>query len=143
MIKSSIEIDRPQAEVFAYLDELDKHPEWQESLTRAQVVTDGPVRVGTKVSETRQVPGGPRDMTYEITAHDPPNSSSWQGLDGPVRAVGTMTVESLGDSRSRVTVEFELVGQGLGKLLAFFGRAQARKQVPVDQQKLKQILESR
>jgi uncharacterized membrane protein len=143
MITSSIEIDRPQAEVFAYLDELDKHAEWQQALMAARVVTEGPVRVGTRVVETRKVPGGPRDMTYEITEYDPPNRSSWKGLDGPVRASGTVTVEPLGESRSRATVDFDLEGHGIGKLFAPFARAQARKQVPADQQKLKQLLESR
>jgi len=143
MITSSVEIDRPQADVFAYLDELDKHVEWQESLTGARVETEGPVRVGTRVVETRRVPGGPRDMTYEVTAHDPPTKSSWAGLDGPVRASGTLTVEPLGVSASRVTVAFDLQGHGIGKLVAPFARAQARKQVPADQQKLKQLLESR
>lgn len=141
MITSSIEIERPQKEVFDYLDELDKHDEWQRSLSAARVVTEGPVGVGTRVVETRQVPGGSRDVTYEITAHDPPRQSSWKGLDGPLRPVGTVTVEALGESRSRVTVEFDLEGHGIGKLFAPFARGQARKQVPADQAKLKQILE--
>jgi uncharacterized membrane protein len=143
VITGSIEIDRPQREVFDYLDELDRHSEWQQSLSAARVVTDGPVRIGTRVVETRQVPGGPRDITYEITAHDPPRQSSWKGLDGPVRPVGTVAVEPLGESRSRVTVEFELEGHGIGKLFAPFARAQARKQVSADQAKLKQLLEER
>jgi uncharacterized membrane protein len=143
VITSSIEIDRPQAEVFAYLDELHKHAEWQQSLTAARVVTEGPVRVGTRVVETRKVPGGPRDTTYEITEYDPPSKSSWKGLDGPVRPSGTVTVEPLSESRSRVTVAFDLEGHGIGKLFAPFARAQARKQVPADQAKLKQLLESR
>jgi uncharacterized membrane protein len=143
MITNSTEIDRPQREVFDYLDELDKHSEWQESLSAARVLTDGPVRVGTRVVETRQVPGGPRDVTYEITAYDPPRQTSFKGIDGPVRPVGSVTVEPLGESRSRVTVELDLVGHGIGKLFAFFARAQARRQVPADQAKLKQLLEAR
>jgi len=142
MITSSVEIDRPQSEVFAYLDQLDKHAEWQGALTSVRVEGEGPVGVGTKAIETRKVPGGERETTYEITAHNPPTTSSWRGLDGPVRPSGTVTVEPLDDSRSRVTVAFDLEGHGLGKLLLPFVRAQARKQVPADQAKLKEILES-
>ena len=143
MITNSVEIERPQAEVFAYLDELDKHSEWQESLVASKMLTDGPVRVGTRAVDTRKVPGGPRDMSYEITEYDPPNRSSWKGLDGPVRASGTVTVEPLSETRSRVTVAFDLKGHGLGVLFAPFARSQARKQVPNDQAKLKELLESR
>jgi uncharacterized membrane protein len=142
VITSSIEINRPQAEVFAYLDELDKHSEWQRDLISSRLETEGPIGVGTRATDTRKVPGGPRDMTYEITEYDPPRKSSWRVLNGPVRAVGSVTVEPVGDgSRSRVTVDFDLEGHGIGALIAPFARMQARSQVPKDQAKLKEILE--
>jgi hypothetical protein len=54
MITSSIEIDRPQAVVFAYLDELDKHSEWQGDLISSRLETEGPVGVGTRASPADQ-----------------------------------------------------------------------------------------
>jgi uncharacterized membrane protein len=144
VITSSIEIDRPQAEVFAYLAEVEKHGEWQTDLIESKLKTDGPVGVGTQVSDTRKVPGGPREMTYEITEHDPPRKSSWKGLNGPVRADGSVVVESIGDgARSRVTVELDLKGYGIGVLIAPIARMQASKQVPKNQARLKEILERR
>lgn len=144
MITSSIEIDRPPAVVFAYLDELDKHSEWQGDLISSRQETEGPVGVGTRASDARKVPGGPREFTYEITEHDPPRSSSWRVLEGPIRAVGSVIVEPVSDgARSRVTVEFNLEGHGVGVLIAPFARMQARKQVPKDQATLKEILERR
>lgn len=71
MIKHSIEIDRPAEEVFAYLDRVDRHNEWQGSLVTTTVKTDGPTHVGTRVVERRNVPGGTRDIAYEITEHAP------------------------------------------------------------------------
>jgi uncharacterized membrane protein len=142
VITSSIEINRSQEDVFAYLDELDKHSEWQGGLISSKLETEGPIGVGTRASDTRKVPGGPRETTYEITEYDPPRKSSWRVLDGPVRAVGSMLVEPVGDgARSRVTVEFNLEGHGIGVLIAPLARMQARKQVPADQAKLKEILE--
>jgi uncharacterized membrane protein len=144
VITSSIEIDRPPEEVFAYLAELEKHSEWQADLIRSKVETDGPIGVGTRVSDTRKVPGGPREMTYEIIEHDPPHKSSWRGVNGPVRADGSVIVEPVGDgARSRVTVELNLVGHGIGVLFAPLARMQASKQVPKNQTKLKEILERR
>lgn len=142
MITSTIEIDRPPQDVFAYLDDVEKHSEWQSSLISSRVETAGPIGVGTRVSDTRNVPGGPREVTYEITEHEPPRKSSWRGLDGPVRPVGSVLVEPVDSgARSRVTLELDLEGHGLGVLIAPFARMQARKQVPADQAKLKQILE--
>jgi hypothetical protein len=58
MIKHSIEINRPAEQVFAYLDQVDRHNEWQGSLVSTTIETDGPMRVGTRVVERRNVPGG-------------------------------------------------------------------------------------
>jgi len=143
VITSSVDINRPQTEVFDYLDQLDRHAEWQEALTSVRLAGEGPVGVGTRAIETRKVPGGEREMSYELTAHNPPTTSSWKGLDGPVRPNGTVTVEALDEARSRVTVTLDMEGHGFGKLLLPFVKAQARKQIPVDQAKLKEILESR
>jgi uncharacterized membrane protein len=143
VITHSIEIDRPPEEVFAYLDQLDRHSEWQSQLVSARVETDGPVRVGTRVKEVRNVGGREQQMSYEITEHEPPRKTSFRGVDGPVRPVGTVTVEPVGDgSRSRVNIELDLQGRGFGKLIAPLARWQARKQVPQSHAKLKERLES-
>ena len=143
MVKHSIEINRPAEEVFAYLDRLDRHDEWQSSLVSARVETDGPTRVGTRVVERRKVPGGARDIPYEITAHEPPRKASFRGTAGPVRPVGTVTVDPVGESSSRMTLELDLEGHGIGKLFAPLARHQAAKEVPASHEKFKQLLESR
>ena len=144
MITDSIEVERKPEDVFAYLDALDRHGEWQSQIVGVRVETEGPTRVGTRVVETRSIQGREQQIPYEVTAHDPPRTSSFRGTAGPVRPVGTVTVEPVGDgSRSRVTIELDLEGHGfLGMLFAPLARRQARKQVPQDQAKLKQRLES-
>ncbi len=139
-ITASIDIARPPEDVFAYLDDLSRHGEWQASIRETQVLTEGPTRVGSRARDTRQVPGGARPITYEITAHDPPRSVSFRGVDGPVRVIGTATVTPA-DGGSRVAVELEFVGRGLGKLLLPLVRSQARRELPADQQRLKERLE--
>ena len=142
MPKYSVEINRPAAEVFAYLDQLDRHREWQTSIVSTRVVTDGPTRVGTRYAEKRKVPGGPRDVPCEITEHEPPRRYSFRGTAGPVRPVGTVTVAPLGESSSRVTTEFDFEGHGVGKLFAIFARRQAAKEIPENNERFKQMLES-
>ena len=142
MIKHSIEINRPAEEVFAYLDQVDRHNEWQDSLVSTTLETDGPVRVGTRVVERRNVPGGTRYIPFEITRHDPPREVSFRGTAGPIRPVGTYTVDPTGESRARLNLELDLEGHGIGKLFAIVARARAAKQVPVDQEKFKELLES-
>jgi uncharacterized membrane protein len=142
-ITETVEINRRPDEVFAYLDELTRHGEWQQSIVRVQVSGDGPTRVGSRATETRKVGGREQTMTYEITEHNPPRSFAFRGIDGPIRPVGRGTVEAAGDgSRSRVTIELDFEGHGFGKVLRPMVVRQARKQVPQDHQRLKQRLES-
>ena len=143
-IVDTVEIAKSTQEVFAYLDDLSRHGEWQTQIESVEVLTEGPTRVGSRAVDTRRVPGGRRKITYEITEHDPPRRAAFRGLDGPIRPRGSVTVEPLDDgTRSRVTLELDLVGYGLvGKLLAPLARSDARKHIPEDQARLKERLES-
>ena len=142
MIKHSIDINRSAEEVFAYLEQVDRHNEWQGSLVSTTVETDGPTRVGTRVVERRNIPGGTQDFSYEVTEHDPPRKFSFRGTAGLIRPAGRYTVDPTGESSSRMNLKLDLEGHGIGKLFAVLARRQAAKQVPVDHEKFKQLLES-
>ena len=138
-----IEVGRSPEDVFTYVDQLERHGEWQTQIISVTRETEGPTRVGTRATDLRKVPGGKQSVTYEITEYDPPRRVSFRGLNGPIRPVGTMTVESIGEGRSRITLELDLQGHGLlGALLGPLARSDARKQIPRDQQRLKERLES-
>jgi uncharacterized protein YndB with AHSA1/START domain len=141
LIATSVDIARNPEDVFAYITDVPRHPEWQEGLVSVTVETEGPVRVGTRVVHRRRL--GPQTVstTSEITAYDPPHALSFRGIDGPIRAEGSQRVEPAGDG-SRVSFQMELKGQGLGKLMLPMARKQAARQVAVSHEKLKRILET-
>jgi uncharacterized membrane protein len=140
-ITETIEIARPPEEVFAYVDDLSRHGEWQESIQSTKVETDGPTRVGTRASDVRKTPGGEREIAYEVTEHDPPRRSAFRGVSGPVRPVGGIRLEPSG-AGTRYTLELDFEGHGLGILLKPLVMRSARKQVPGDLRRLKERLES-
>lgn len=143
MISHTIDINRRPKDVFSYLDQHERHREWQNQIVSSEVETSGPVRVGTRVHETRKIGGREQDTSYEITEYDPPRRSTFRGTAGPVRPSGTVTVEPIDDgSRSRVTLDFNLVGHGVGVLFVPFARRQAKKDIPRIQEQLKARLES-
>jgi uncharacterized membrane protein len=143
MVTNSIEIARRPEEVFAYIDQVDRHPEWQEKLVSSKPDTEGPLRAGSRIDQVRRVPGGPRQFTIEVTEHEPPRRIAWRALNGPVRPVGSVRVEPLEDgSRSRLTVDIDLRGHGLlGKLIAPIASWDAARQLPRDHARLKEQLE--
>lgn len=143
-IVSSIEIARPPGEVFAYVTDLSRLVEWQESVVSARVEGGGPPAEGSKAITTRRIGRSERTMTMEMTNVSPPRSWAVRGIDGPVRGIVNGTVEPLDDGpRSRVTIELDFEGHGLGKLLVpLVVRRQAQKEMPRNLRNLKERLES-
>ena len=141
-ITANIEIARRPDDVFAYLDDLERHGEWQEQIVSAKKLVDGPTRVGTRVTERRRMGRREQSMTYDVTEHDPPRTSAFHGIDGPSRVVGKVKLDPIGDSSTRVSLVLDFEGHGVGKLLVPLARMQARKQVPKNQQRLKERLEA-
>jgi len=143
-IVASVEISRRPEDVFAYITDPSHLPEWQESVVRVKTDDSAPTAGGSRAAITRRV--GPRemDMTAEITDLDPPRSWRVRGIDGPVRGNVRGTIEPLDDgARSRVTLELNFEGHGIGKLLVpLVVRRQAQRELPKNVQKLKERLET-
>jgi uncharacterized protein YndB with AHSA1/START domain len=143
-INETVEINRRPEDVFAYIDDLERHGEWQQDIVSVRVEGSGPTHVGTRAVERRKIGGREQTVTYEITEHDPPRRFAFRGVDGPIRPVGTGTIEPLdGGQRSRFTLEFDFEAHGIkGNLLRPLALVQARKAIPEGHRLLKERLES-
>ena len=143
-IVNSTEISRRPEDVFSYVTDPSHLPEWQESVVSVRRMGEGPLAVGSRAVVTRRVGRREQAMTVELTELHPPSKWAVRGIDGPVRGIIKGTVEPLGDSeRSRVTIALDFEGHGIGKLLVpLVVRRQAGAEMPRNQQKLKERLES-
>lgn len=139
-ITTSVEIARAPEDVFAYITDVSRHPEWQAGLVAANVETDGPVGVGSRVVHRRKLGFGTVAATSEVTAFEPPRLVAFRGLDGPIRGDGAQRVEESGGG-SRVSFELEMRGHGIGALMLPMARRQATRQVAESHENLKRILE--
>jgi hypothetical protein len=81
----------------------------------------------------------------EITKCDPRHRWADRGIEGPIRATVAVTVEPLADrSQSRVTIEVDFTGHGIGKVLVpLVVHRQAARENPENMRRLKQRLEAR
>lgn len=141
-ITTSIEVACSPEEVFAYVTDPSTMHEWQQGCVSGHM--DAPqTRVGSKCSTTRSIGGRERAVTTEITEYDPPRRWADRGIDGPVRAMVAVTVEPLADSRrSRLTIELDFTGHGIGKVLVpLVVRRQAGREMPENMRRLKQRLQ--
>jgi uncharacterized protein YndB with AHSA1/START domain len=142
-IIASIEVARPAAEAFAYVIDPSTMSEWQQGCLGGHM--DGPTtRVGSECTTIRKIGGREREVTTTITEYDPPHRWADRGISGPIRAMVAVTVEPLADtSRSRVTIELDFTGHGIGKVLVpLVVRRQAAGEMPENMERLKQRLES-
>ncbi|WP_405527952.1 SRPBCC family protein [Streptomyces avidinii] len=143
-MRKSIDIDRRPEDVYAYLTDPTHLPEWQDSAVSAVPIGDLPVHIGSKILVTRQIGRRRVPTTMEFVELDPPRSWHVHGVDGPVRPDVRGTVEPLdGGTRSRVTLDVDFEGHGLGRaLVPLMVRPMVRKELPRGEEKLKHLLET-
>ncbi len=138
-IVSTIDIECPPEEVFAYVTDPSRFPEWQLDVVKVRLEGTGPRGVGSRFTTTRRV----GTITQEIIEIDAPRRWAARGVGGPLRVQANVTVEPLGDgARSRVTFALDFAGRGLGNLLTPVIRKMTAKQAPTSYRNLKQQLES-
>ena len=142
-IVASVEIARTPEDVFAYVTDPSHLPLWQESVVRVDS-DDAPTQVGTRVVVVRRVGRREMESVAEVAEFQPPTRWGVRGVDGPVRGDVTGTIEPIDNgTRSRVTLNLQLRGHGIGKLLLpVFVQRQAKKEMPLNARRLKERLES-
>lgn len=141
-IVTTTEVDRPAEQVFAYATDPTRFHEWQQGVVSGYLETSPPV-VGTRCHTTRRIGGAERPSVSEVTHVAAPRTWGVRGIDGPIRAVVEVTVESSGADRSRLTISVDFTGHGIGKVLVpLLVRREAAKEMPANLAALKQRLEA-
>jgi uncharacterized membrane protein len=134
-------IARPPAEVFAYLTDLDKLPEWQQSILEIRREDDGPLEAGARFIEVRRVAGRRIESTIEVAALEPQREFALRVVEGPVPGTVRHLLEADGPA-TRLTVVGELTGGGLRSLAGPLLERAAKRETVADLRRLKQVLEA-
>jgi uncharacterized protein YndB with AHSA1/START domain len=137
------EVSRPVEEVFDYVTDPARFSEWQANVTGGHM-SSGPAQVGSLCTTTRRIGGAEREVTSRLVTLDPPRAWGVRGVDGPIRSIVNVTVEPLDSgNRSRVTIDLDFSGHGIGKILVpLVVRPQSRKEMRANIARLKDRLEN-
>jgi hypothetical protein len=136
------DVNRSAIDVFAYATDPSHFPEWQKGVVEGHMDTAEMPSVGARCLTTRRIGFANRPVTAEVTHIDPPRKWSVRGIDGPIRAIVDVMVESVADDRSRLTISVDFHGHGIGRLLVpLVVRREARKEMPANLASLKARLE--
>ena len=137
----SVDIDRPVHEVWEYLTDPERVPEWQASAESSHQVSDGPMRVGTRLRDERRFMGRRASSEVEVTEYEPERLFTLHGLSGPVRFTVRHRL-SEGNGRTRLDVEADADPGGIGRLMRPMIERAAAHERRADFQRLKRRLEA-
>jgi uncharacterized protein YndB with AHSA1/START domain len=126
--RATVVIDRPIAEVFAFLADGENDPKFSPRVLEIAKTTDGPPAVGTVYASTVKDAGMKTKREFKLTEFEPPTRIRWAETSKNLvtAAEGGYDLEPDG-SGTRVTIYNVLEGHGPGKLIAPLALRSARK----------------
>lgn len=102
-----IDVPRPAAAVHAYVSDFKNLPRWDETITRVEQLTPGPVGEGTRYVVTLTFLGAESTMDYVTKEYAPPTHAVLTGVASNAVATDTITVEPT-PTGSRLTWHAEI-----------------------------------
>ena len=144
MIKVAVEIDidRPAADVFAYLEDAENNPRWIPNMRSCRWTTPPPIAVGSKYEQLSEFLGRKIRTNFEVTEHQPGRAvtiASRHGSSFPITV--TRIVDPRGADSCHVTELTEGDTSGFYAIATPLLRPMVLRNIRRDYRNLKRILE--
>ena len=136
-------IQRPVADVFAYMDDVSREHEWQPNLRDAEQEPPGPAAVGTRRHYVSEFLGRSVKNSYEVKEYEPNQRVLIESMPGSTVSAANEILWTSEGTGTRVTISVE--GKPTGVLRFVPGavlEAAFREQMKESLSLLKQRLES-
>jgi uncharacterized membrane protein len=143
MIKhtSSIEINLPVSDVFAFVSTIENIPKWQSEVVTTRVTTTGSLRSGTRFEEVVKVLGKQVPTVCEVTDYQPTRRFGFKSISKtPVSYEGNILLEPNGRG-TRVTLKADIGLRGIWKVAEPLFGFEVRKGINEELKTLKSVLE--
>ncbi len=136
----SIHLNCPPHDVFAFLVDPQKLMLWQSNLIKSEIVSEGPLHVGSRFHEVRRM--GPRevDIRGEISEFTPDRRLSTRTETKP--QAGVRYVLEPEDGGTRLHYDFTVHTAGMMRLMQPVISRSIRQGTEADLQKLRQLVEA-
>ena len=139
---TSVDIDRPAEEVFAFVAEFPNNP-WQRGMRACRWTSPPPHGGGSTYEQEARFLGKHVRNTFRVTAAEPPRRISFESTSGSFPIAVTRTVEALGPGRSRFTEEVKGDARGFYRVAEPVLRMLVKGSIRRDFPRLKALLEGR
>jgi carbon monoxide dehydrogenase subunit G len=139
-VDRTVTIDRPGAEVFAFLSSLDNHARFVPGLIEFSLTT--PMGPGAEAVGVRRAFGRVRRLPYRITNFIPGLAIGVGTRIGPLSGSAEYRVEAMDGGRARVTMTSDYRGVGPFGLFDGLLAGMARRDTAAVTSNLKRVLET-
>ena len=139
----SVEISRPPAEVFPWLFEEDKVPQWTTGLEDYERLDSGPLSQGARFRQKLEVSGQHFAVEMDVFEYDPPSAAA---SSFEIRGIDVITRYALAESGggTKLTQSVEASGGGIkGRLFIPMIQPHLERKLEADLAALKQRLSER
>jgi uncharacterized protein YndB with AHSA1/START domain len=140
-VLTEIVIDRPRTEVAAYAADPSHAPDWYVNIESVAWETKPPVAVGSRMAFVAKFLGRRLAYTYEIVDLVPGQRLVMRTAQGPFPMETTYTWDSVGESKTRMTLRNRGEPSGFSKVSAPLMAAAMRRANKKDLAHLKARLE--
>jgi uncharacterized membrane protein len=139
---TSIDIERPADEVFAFVSEFPNNPRWQRGQRSCRWTSEPPLRVGSTYDQHARFLG--RDMVnaFRVVELEPARRVTFTSESGTFPLTITRTVEPLGAERSRFTEHVRGEPGGFFRIAEPLLRPLVKATIKRDFPRLKALLEA-
>lgn len=136
----AVSVAVPPAEVFPWLVDEDKVPQWTEGMHAYEVLGGAAAGLGTRIRTTLTVSGHSLTLEYEVTAYEPPTALTLHSETSGIHVDSAYRVEPEGDG-AHVTQSVDLEARGMtAKLIAPMVRKQMETKLAGDLERLREKL---
>jgi carbon monoxide dehydrogenase subunit G len=135
----SIHLNRPVAQVFAFLADTGKVSSWQSNLIELEQLTEGPLRAGSRFREVRRLGRRDSEIQGEVTAFELNKRLETKTVTKPKASVSYSLDPEEGGTRLKY--KFALETSGLMRLMEPMIAGSIKKESEADFETLKRILE--
>jgi uncharacterized membrane protein len=134
-----VTINRPRAEVFAYLAKFENIPSWNYAISETRKITTGPVVVGTQYRQVRTLPSRSEER-FEVVVFEPDRRLSIDGDLGPFHGRVSYDLDDVGGATT-LTNTVDLEASGALSLVAKLATRKVQAAVAANLEVLKELLE--
>jgi uncharacterized membrane protein len=140
-VTTDIEIERPRAEVAAYVSDPDNAPEWYENIERVEWETPKPLAIGSRIAFVARFLGRTLEYTYEIRELADGEKLVMSTAQGPFPMETTYTWRDTPSGGTHMTLRNRGRPAGFSKLVSPFMGPAVRRANRKDLANLKRIVE--